>query len=43
VDLIVDRQPFQSVGLVTDVEPFLRELCEAIDTAKLEAKRSSAK
>jgi len=33
VDLIVDQQPFQSIGLVTDVEPFLRELCEAIDDA----------
>ena len=30
VDLIVDQQPFQSIGLVTDLEPFLRELCEAI-------------
>lgn len=34
VDLIVDRQPFQSIGLVTDVEPFLRQLCEAIDACK---------
>jgi lysine-ketoglutarate reductase/saccharopine dehydrogenase-like protein (TIGR00300 family) len=30
VALIVDQQPFQSIGLVTDVDPFLRELCEAI-------------
>ena len=27
---VVNQQPFQSIGLVTDVEPFLRELCEAI-------------
>lgn len=30
IDRIVDQQPFHSIGLVTDVEPFLRELCEAI-------------
>jgi lysine-ketoglutarate reductase/saccharopine dehydrogenase-like protein (TIGR00300 family) len=27
---IIDQQPFQSVGLVTDVEPFLRELSDYI-------------
>jgi hypothetical protein len=27
---VVNQQPFQSIGLVTDVEPFLRELCESI-------------
>ncbi|HJT79829.1 MAG TPA: hypothetical protein VJ719_01425, partial [Chthoniobacterales bacterium] len=43
VDLIVDRQPFQSLGLVTDVEPFLRQLCEAIDESASESKRSAAK
>jgi hypothetical protein len=32
VSLIVNQQPFQSIGLVTDVEPFLRELCEAIES-----------
>jgi lysine-ketoglutarate reductase/saccharopine dehydrogenase-like protein (TIGR00300 family) len=30
VSRVVNQQPFQSIGLVTDVEPFLRELCEAI-------------
>jgi lysine-ketoglutarate reductase/saccharopine dehydrogenase-like protein (TIGR00300 family) len=28
---IIERQPFQTVGLVTDVEPFLRELADSID------------
>jgi lysine-ketoglutarate reductase/saccharopine dehydrogenase-like protein (TIGR00300 family) len=27
---IIDQQPFQSIGLVTDVEPFLRELSDCI-------------
>jgi lysine-ketoglutarate reductase/saccharopine dehydrogenase-like protein (TIGR00300 family) len=27
---IIDQQPFQSIGLVTDVEPFLRELSDYI-------------
>jgi lysine-ketoglutarate reductase/saccharopine dehydrogenase-like protein (TIGR00300 family) len=27
---IIDQQPFQSIGLVTDVEPFLRELSDRI-------------
>jgi hypothetical protein len=26
VDRMIEHQPFQSVGIVTDVEPFLREL-----------------
>jgi lysine-ketoglutarate reductase/saccharopine dehydrogenase-like protein (TIGR00300 family) len=30
VHRVVNQQPFQSIGLVTDVEPFLRELSEAI-------------
>jgi lysine-ketoglutarate reductase/saccharopine dehydrogenase-like protein (TIGR00300 family) len=34
---VIDRQPFQSLGLVTDVELFLREL-----TSSLEKTRSSA-
>jgi lysine-ketoglutarate reductase/saccharopine dehydrogenase-like protein (TIGR00300 family) len=28
---IIERQPFQTVGLVTDVEPFLRDLSDYID------------
>ena len=41
---IVNQQPFQSIGLVTDVEPFLAELCEAIaDSEKPEKKRSGVK
>ena len=41
---IVDQQPFQSIGLVTDVEPFLRELCDQIGKAeKPEVKRGGAK
>ena len=44
LDLIVDQQPFQSIGLVTDVEPFLRELCEAIGSAtNSQKKRAGAK
>ncbi len=31
---VVNQQPFQSIGLVTDVEPFLRELVEAITSAE---------
>lgn len=30
VERAVERQPLQSIGLVTDVEPFLRELADAI-------------
>jgi lysine-ketoglutarate reductase/saccharopine dehydrogenase-like protein (TIGR00300 family) len=41
---IVDQQPFQSIGLVTDVEPFLRELCDEIaGSAKPNSKRETAK
>src|SRR5207248_860375 len=44
VALIVNQQPFQSIGLVTDVEPFLRELVQALaEPAKLENRRSDAK
>ncbi|HET9417698.1 MAG TPA: TIGR00300 family protein [Chthoniobacterales bacterium] len=28
---IIERQPFQTVGLVTDLEPFLRELADCVD------------
>ena len=31
VTRVIERQPFQTVGLVTDVEPFLRELADCID------------
>ena len=34
VERAVEHQPFQSIGLVTDVEPFLRELAECIARAK---------
>ena len=30
VERVIEHQPFQSIGMVTDVEPFLRELAEAI-------------
>jgi lysine-ketoglutarate reductase/saccharopine dehydrogenase-like protein (TIGR00300 family) len=44
VDHIVDQQPFQSIGLVTDVEPFLRELCDEIaGSAKSGPERGTAK
>jgi lysine-ketoglutarate reductase/saccharopine dehydrogenase-like protein (TIGR00300 family) len=31
VDRAIEHQPLQSIGLVTDVEPFLRELVEALE------------
>ena len=31
VTKLTDRGTFQAVGLVTDVEPFLRELCSYLD------------
>ncbi|MFL6516382.1 MAG: TIGR00300 family protein [Chthoniobacterales bacterium] len=37
VALIVDQQPFQSIGLVTDLDPFLRELCEAVGAIRKSA------
>jgi lysine-ketoglutarate reductase/saccharopine dehydrogenase-like protein (TIGR00300 family) len=43
VALIVNQQPFQSIGLVTDVEPFLRELCDAIAELAKTAKKRAAK
>jgi hypothetical protein len=33
VERAVERQPLQSIGLVTDVEPFLRELADCITTS----------
>jgi lysine-ketoglutarate reductase/saccharopine dehydrogenase-like protein (TIGR00300 family) len=35
VDRAVERQPLQSIGLVTDVEPFLRELADCLSGAKI--------
>ena len=34
VERAVERQPLQSIGLVTDVEPFLRELVECLSGLK---------
>jgi hypothetical protein len=31
---VVDHQPLQSIGLVTDVEPFLRELTASLATSE---------
>ena len=41
VERAVEHQPLQSIGLVTDVEPFLRELVECI--AESEAKPGDRK
>ena len=41
VERAVEQQPLQSIGLVTDVEPFLRELTECI--ADSEAQRGDRK
>ena len=35
VQRVIANQPFQSVGLVTDVEPFLHELVDCIDNTRL--------
>ena len=34
VERVVANQPFQSLGIVTDVEPFLRELADALCSAE---------
>lgn len=42
VEKVIEHQPFQSIGLVTDVEPFLRELSEcvaALEKPKVPGKR----
>jgi lysine-ketoglutarate reductase/saccharopine dehydrogenase-like protein (TIGR00300 family) len=31
VERVVEQQPFQSIGMVTDVEPFLRELADSVE------------
>jgi len=41
VEHAVEQQPLQSIGLVTDVEPFLRELAECISDS--EAQRGNRK
>jgi lysine-ketoglutarate reductase/saccharopine dehydrogenase-like protein (TIGR00300 family) len=41
---VIDQQPFQSIGIVTDVEPFLRQLTDAAtDSAGPVAKRRPPK
>jgi lysine-ketoglutarate reductase/saccharopine dehydrogenase-like protein (TIGR00300 family) len=35
VERVVERQPLQSIGLVTDVEPFLRELADCLSESKI--------
>jgi lysine-ketoglutarate reductase/saccharopine dehydrogenase-like protein (TIGR00300 family) len=35
VERAVERQPLQSIGLVTDVEPFLRELAECLSGSEI--------
>jgi hypothetical protein len=30
---VIKQQPFQSIGLVTDIEPFLQELSEAVTSS----------
>jgi len=36
VERAVEHQPLQSIGLVTDVEPFLRELADYVSEARLQ-------
>jgi hypothetical protein len=40
VTKLSDRGTFQAIGLVTDVEPFLRELCEYLNPAAREEPES---
>ena len=35
VERVIENQPFQSIGLVTDVEPFLRELADVLSEGKI--------
>jgi hypothetical protein len=30
VERVVEQQPLQSIGMITDVEPFLRELVDCL-------------
>jgi hypothetical protein len=34
VERAVERQPLQSIGMVTDVEPFLRELADCLTESR---------
>jgi hypothetical protein len=42
VTKLSDRGTFQAVGLVTDVEPFLRELCQYLRENETTMERSSS-
>jgi hypothetical protein len=35
VERVVEQQPLQSIGLVTDVEPFLRELADCLSESNV--------
>jgi lysine-ketoglutarate reductase/saccharopine dehydrogenase-like protein (TIGR00300 family) len=35
---VIDQQPFQSIGVVTDVEPFLRQLADSLADSKAATK-----
>jgi hypothetical protein len=35
VERAIERQPLQSIGLVTDVEPFLRELAGCLSGSEI--------
>jgi lysine-ketoglutarate reductase/saccharopine dehydrogenase-like protein (TIGR00300 family) len=41
ISQLTDRSTFQTVGLVTDIEPFLRELTGCLEKLRAPAKRSS--
>jgi lysine-ketoglutarate reductase/saccharopine dehydrogenase-like protein (TIGR00300 family) len=43
VERAVEHQPLQSIGLVTDVEPFLRELADCIANAETNSRGRSQK
>ena len=34
VERVVEQQPLQSIGMITDVEPFLRELADCLSGSK---------
>jgi hypothetical protein len=40
---VVNQQPFQSIGLVTDIEPFLQELSESISASERAVASQSGK
>jgi hypothetical protein len=44
VGRVIEREPFQSIGVVTDVEPFLRQLADSLgDSEDAVAKRRREK